>query len=537
MKSSPASKATRDAKAAYTPLTLKDKVLRVLGPGLITGASDDDRSGIATYSQAGAQFGFSITWTLLFIYPLMAAIQEISGRIGRITGKGIAANLRQHYPNWLLQSIVGLVLIANTINIGADLGASGYIRYGNSTRPFLEITQDTRIPASQCTRHFAQVGRIVGIEASPACHCLDGAIGRDEHEDWIANWVTVADPGQRPRRASGGKHPLTRVVQVTDEVVDSGGGLVVLSQHQHGRCRRDRCAWPVPQLGRAVTESRDSQDFGHLERDLADATEAVSSSHDKGRRRARRTVGPGRPVARERAGQSERQMSEAVVQIVVARQRRHQLRPGDHRQRDGLGRCDGVFGSRADRQDQLGRSGCGRVFVIDDGKRQCAKLARHLRGVDEIGTTPGLRHHDEQGIAHFRRPLVGSHDGRCGGGSEQAKPRIIVFCGRGSSGHIGVYLRYLFEARLGLLGSAAAPSVVTAYQRPPDMRGALFVVVSQSGRSPDLVDATQMARKFGALTLAIVNDENSPAAAASELVLPIGAGTEHAVAATKTVAL
>jgi glucosamine--fructose-6-phosphate aminotransferase (isomerizing) len=120
---------------------------------------------------------------------------------------------------------------------------------------------------------------------------------------------------------------------------------------------------------------------------------------------------------------------------------------------------------------------------------------------------------------------------------EQAKPRIIVFCGRGSSGHIGVYLRYLFEARLGLLGSAAAPSVVTAYQRPPDMRGALFVVVSQSGRSPDLVDATRMARKFGALTLAIVNDENSPAAAASELVLPIGAGTEYAVAATKTVVL
>jgi glucosamine--fructose-6-phosphate aminotransferase (isomerizing) len=120
---------------------------------------------------------------------------------------------------------------------------------------------------------------------------------------------------------------------------------------------------------------------------------------------------------------------------------------------------------------------------------------------------------------------------------EQAKPRIIVFCGRGSSGHIGVYLRYLFEARRGLLGSAAAPSVVTAYQRPPDMRGALFVVVSQSGRSPDLVDATRMARKFGALTLAIVNDENSPAAAASELVLPIGAGTEYAVAATKTVVL
>src|SRR5215831_3091093 len=119
----------------------------------------------------------------------------------------------------------------------------------------------------------------------------------------------------------------------------------------------------------------------------------------------------------------------------------------------------------------------------------------------------------------------------------RARPRIIVFCGRGSSGHVGVYLRYLFEVRLGLLASAAAPSVVTAYQRPPELRNALFVLVSQSGRSPDLVSATQVARKLGALTLAIVNDENSPAATASELVLPIGAGTEHAVAATKTVAL
>jgi glutamine---fructose-6-phosphate transaminase (isomerizing) len=120
---------------------------------------------------------------------------------------------------------------------------------------------------------------------------------------------------------------------------------------------------------------------------------------------------------------------------------------------------------------------------------------------------------------------------------EQVKPRIVVFCGRGSSGHVGVYLRYLFEVRLGLLASAAAPSVVTAYRRPLELRDALFVVVSQSGRSPDLVNATQVARKFGALTLAIVNDENSPAAASAELVLPIGAGTECAIAATKTVAL
>jgi glutamine---fructose-6-phosphate transaminase (isomerizing) len=119
----------------------------------------------------------------------------------------------------------------------------------------------------------------------------------------------------------------------------------------------------------------------------------------------------------------------------------------------------------------------------------------------------------------------------------QVQPRIVIFCGRGSSGHVGVYLRYLFETRLGLLASAAAPSVITAYQRSMDMQDALFIVVSQSGRSPDLVAATQMARESGALTLAVVNDENSPAAEASELVLPIGAGAEHAVAATKTVVL
>lgn len=118
-----------------------------------------------------------------------------------------------------------------------------------------------------------------------------------------------------------------------------------------------------------------------------------------------------------------------------------------------------------------------------------------------------------------------------------ARPRVVIVCGRGSSGHVGVYLRYLFETRVGLLVSSAAPSIVTAYQRPPDMRDALFILVSQSGRSPDLVTATEVARASGALTLAIVNDEHSPAASESDLVLPIAAGPEHAVAATKTVAL
>ena len=120
---------------------------------------------------------------------------------------------------------------------------------------------------------------------------------------------------------------------------------------------------------------------------------------------------------------------------------------------------------------------------------------------------------------------------------ERAKPRMVVLCGRGSSGHVGVYLRYLFEARYGVLVSAAAPSVITTYLRLPDMRETLFIVISQSGRSPDIVMATEVARSLGALTLALVNDEASPAAQAAELVFPIGAGTERAVAATKTVAL
>jgi Mn2+/Fe2+ NRAMP family transporter len=103
----------------------KPRWLGVLGPGLITGASDDDPSGIATYSQAGAQFGFAIGWTMVFSYPLMCVIQEISARIGRTSGRGIAGNIRKWYPSWLLLSIVGLLLVANTINIGADLGAMG----------------------------------------------------------------------------------------------------------------------------------------------------------------------------------------------------------------------------------------------------------------------------------------------------------------------------------------------------------------------------------------------------------------------------
>lgn len=97
----------------------------MLGPGLVTGASDDDPSGIGTYSQAGAQFGFSMLWAILFTYPLMCAIQEISARIGRTSGRGIAANMRRYFPRWFALPVVALLLVANVLNLGADLGAMG----------------------------------------------------------------------------------------------------------------------------------------------------------------------------------------------------------------------------------------------------------------------------------------------------------------------------------------------------------------------------------------------------------------------------
>jgi NRAMP (natural resistance-associated macrophage protein)-like metal ion transporter len=98
---------------------------QALGPGLITGASDDDPSGIGTYSQVGAQFGFGMLWTMLFSFPLMVCVQLICARIGRVTGEGISGNLRRYFPAGVLFPIVGLLLVANTINIAADLGAMG----------------------------------------------------------------------------------------------------------------------------------------------------------------------------------------------------------------------------------------------------------------------------------------------------------------------------------------------------------------------------------------------------------------------------
>jgi NRAMP (natural resistance-associated macrophage protein)-like metal ion transporter len=100
-----------------------ESILEKLGPGLITGAADDDPSGIAAYSQGGAQFGYSLLWTLFFTYPLMVGIQLVSARIGRVSGYGLAGNIRRNYPAPMLYGLIGLLLVANTINIGADIGA------------------------------------------------------------------------------------------------------------------------------------------------------------------------------------------------------------------------------------------------------------------------------------------------------------------------------------------------------------------------------------------------------------------------------
>jgi NRAMP (natural resistance-associated macrophage protein)-like metal ion transporter len=110
---------TVEEERAHVPL------LKQLGPGFITGAADDDPSGIATYSQAGAQYGYGLLWSVLFTTPLMIGIQVVSARIGRVTGHGLAANIRERFPRPLLWLVVSLLLFANTLNIAADLGAMG----------------------------------------------------------------------------------------------------------------------------------------------------------------------------------------------------------------------------------------------------------------------------------------------------------------------------------------------------------------------------------------------------------------------------
>jgi NRAMP (natural resistance-associated macrophage protein)-like metal ion transporter len=100
-------------------------LIGAIGPGVITGAADDDPSGIATYSQAGANFGVGLLWTVVLTLPMMVAVQSLSARIGRVTGRGLAANMVRVFPRWLVTVLVSLLFVANTVNIGADLAAMG----------------------------------------------------------------------------------------------------------------------------------------------------------------------------------------------------------------------------------------------------------------------------------------------------------------------------------------------------------------------------------------------------------------------------
>jgi NRAMP (natural resistance-associated macrophage protein)-like metal ion transporter len=121
----------------------KNRFLRffsILGPGLTTGAADDDPSGIATYSQTGAQFGYNQLWTALYMLPFMIAVQEACARIGMVAGKGLSAVIKEHYSKTVLYAVVGLVLVANTINIGADIGAMAAAARLLIPAPFVALT-------------------------------------------------------------------------------------------------------------------------------------------------------------------------------------------------------------------------------------------------------------------------------------------------------------------------------------------------------------------------------------------------------------
>jgi NRAMP (natural resistance-associated macrophage protein)-like metal ion transporter len=117
------------ANSSEAPRKRRHIVFRLLGPGLVTGAADDDPSGIATHSQAGAHFGYGLLWTFFFTTPFMIAIQLVSALIGRVTGQGIVANTKQFYPRPLMMTLVGLLVVANTINIAADIAAMGEALY------------------------------------------------------------------------------------------------------------------------------------------------------------------------------------------------------------------------------------------------------------------------------------------------------------------------------------------------------------------------------------------------------------------------
>jgi NRAMP (natural resistance-associated macrophage protein)-like metal ion transporter len=184
-------------------------LLKKLGPGLITGAADDDPSGIATYSQAGAQFGYGLLWSVLFTTPLMIGIQIVSARLGRVTGHGLAANIREQFPRPLLVLIVSLLLVANTINIAADLGAMGdalhLIAGGNSSiyivffaltsltlQIFISFPRYAPILKWLTLALFAYVGTVLVVHV-PLEEALEGALlpNLSFNSDYFAVLVAV----------------------------------------------------------------------------------------------------------------------------------------------------------------------------------------------------------------------------------------------------------------------------------------------------------------------------------------------------------
>ena len=157
---------------------------RKLGPGLITGASDDDPSGIATYSQVGAQFGYGLLWVMLFSYPLMAGMQEICARLGRVTGAGIAANMRKHYSAKLLYAVLFLLCTANIFNLGADIGAMGaaaQLLLGGPAAPYVLFLAALSLLLQMFIRYKRYVNYLKWLTAALLSYVLTAFFA---HIDW-----------------------------------------------------------------------------------------------------------------------------------------------------------------------------------------------------------------------------------------------------------------------------------------------------------------------------------------------------------------
>ena len=181
-RSRPPQHASGDASAT-APQNNKT-LLQKLGPGLITGASDDDPSGIATYSQTGAQFGYGMAWLMLFSYPLMIVIQEICARIGRVTGVGIAGNMRKHYSRALLFAIVSLLCLANVFNLGADLGAmgaAGQLLLGGPLLPYIVVFASLSLVLQIYIRYTVYVKYLKWLTLALFAYVLTAFVA---HVDW-----------------------------------------------------------------------------------------------------------------------------------------------------------------------------------------------------------------------------------------------------------------------------------------------------------------------------------------------------------------